>query len=99
MLPQGEGWRFGFVLNRNKETDLSFDSQTAGNRATHAATRKDADRANSPGAHGALSEDDERMIVLQSWYQRMSAERIARHHGIPAGQVRHVLARRMGGSC
>lgn len=78
---------------------MSFDSDFDGSRVIPCNVHGLAEEARPRRGEAALSEDDEKMIVLQSWYQRMSAERIARHHGIPAGQVRRILARRMGGSC
>jgi DNA-directed RNA polymerase specialized sigma24 family protein len=78
---------------------LSFDSDIDRSRVIPSNVRNLAEEARPRRAEAALSDDDEKMIVLQSWYQRMSAERIARHHGIPAGQVRRILARRMGGNC
>lgn len=78
---------------------MSFDSQTNGSHATHANVRDLSRDTRSTKRHVKLTEDDEKMIVLQSWYQRMSAERIGRHHGVPVAQVRLILAQRMGGNC
>ncbi len=78
---------------------MTFDSQADGARTTPATAGNTTGRTRLPKAPVALSEDDKKMIVLQSWYQRMSAERIGRHHGIPAARVRRILEERMGGNC
>lgn len=78
---------------------MTFDSQADGHRTITSDVHNAKGRARSPKAAVALSEDDKKMIVLQSWYQRMSAERIGRHHGIPAARVRRILEQRMGGNC
>lgn len=78
---------------------MSFDRETATSRTAALIAEEQSERRPAPGGPVELGEGDERMIVLQNWYQRMSPERIARHHGIPAAQVRRILKRRMGGSC